>query len=812
MQVSLEWLSEFVDLPPLEELSKSLTMAGIEVEEEHNPAENVSGVIVARVESTEKHPDADRLQVCKVDNGTEIRTVVCGAPNVVAGMLVPYAQIGAKLPGFEISKRKMRGVVSEGMLCGRSELGLEDLVDGLWELPASLTLGEDIFTATGIGPSLVLGITPNRPDCLSHLGIARELAASSGARLKPTKWRLLEKGGDVSAQARVLVKEPTACPRYALRAVRNIKVGPSPEWLVRRLEQAGQRSINNVVDATNYVMLEYGQPLHAFDMARIDHEVGLPTVVVRYAEDGEIIETLNNEKHELTSADLVIADGSKAMALAGVMGGTAAEVTDGTTSVLLESAHFEPTGIRRTSKRCRLHTDSSHRFERGADPGIVERAIDRCAQLLTEVAGAEVSKGAIIVLKKGERVGDVNLRLRQIERILGVDMSAEKVVTLLEPLEIRCIAKNEDALRFETPSFRPDLTRERDLIEEIARRYGYDNIPERLPSTGGPVLTEVTQSRPSDVAKRTLRGLGITEAIHYAFGSPSAYKDDALASGEAVRIINPLGEEFSAMRTSLMPGLLDSLSRNQRQQATTVKLFEVGTVFFQKPEINPKDDEKDQLIPYQEDRAAWALWGGRHDGRWYEGSESFDFTDLAGSVESFLAAFGLAGAVVREPATIDGLNPFATANLTIHGETVGLMGQLHPGKCRELGISGPVYVAEIVIDHLVKQKVAGTTFKSLPKYPGTRRDVAVVVERSVSAESIRQFLIKNAGGALGPSIIQDVMIFDVYTDKSFKKNEVSLAFGIKYRSHDRTLTDGEVGTAFEAVLEGLKSKFDLEIR
>jgi phenylalanyl-tRNA synthetase beta chain len=391
-------------------------------------------------------------------------------------------------------------------------------------------------------------------------------------------------------------------------------------------------------------------------------------------------------------------------------------------------------------------------------------------------------------------------------------MSAEKVVTLLEPLEIRCVGKNEDALRFETPSFRPDLTRERDLIEEIARRYGYDNIPERLPSTGGPVQTEVPKARPSDVAKGTLRGLGITETIHYAFGSPSVYSNDVLATGETVRIINPLGEEFSAMRTSLMPGLLESLSRNQRQQATTVKLFEVGTAFFQKSDVSADEDEKDKLIPYQEDRAAWALWGGRHEGRWYEGAETFDFTDLAGSVESFLAAFGLAGAVVREPADIPGLNPYATAKLIIQGETVGWMGQLHPGKCRELGISGPVFVAEIVIDHLVKQQVEKTSFKSLPKFPGTRRDVAVVVDRSVSSEAIRQFLKENAGGALGPSIIQDVMIFDVYTDKTFKKNEVSLAFGIKYRSHDRTLTDGEVGTAFEAVLEGLKSEFDLEIR
>jgi len=727
-------------------------------------------------------------------------------------MIVPYARIGAKLPGFEISKRKMRGVVSEGMLCGRSELGLEDLVDGLWALPAGLELGEDVFSAVGIGPSLVLGITPNRPDCLSHLGVARELAASSGGRLKPTKWRLLEKGVDAAGQARVVVKEPAACPRYALRVLRNVKVGPSPEWLVRRLEQAGQRSINNVVDATNYVMLEYGQPLHAFDMGRIDHDAGLPTLFIRYAEDGEIIETLNDEKHELNTTDLVIADSSKPVALAGVMGGGLAEVTGGTTSVLLESAHFEAIGVRRTSKRCRLHTDSSHRFERGSDPGMVTRALDRCAQILAEVAGAEVAKGALTSFTKDDIVGDVNLRLQQIERILGVGMTAEQVVSLLEPLEIRCIGKNEGALRFETPSFRPDLTRERDLIEELARRFGYDNIPERLPSTGGPVQQAVSVKRPSDTARRTLRNLGITEAINYAFGSPSAYQGDVLATGETVRILNPLGEEFSAMRTSLMPGLLDSLGRNQRQQATTVKLFEVGTAFFQKAEINDAEDEKDRLIPYQEERAAWALWGGRHEGRWYEGAETFDFTDLAGSVESFFAGFGLAGRFERLPAEVVGLNPYASARLMLDGQFVGWMGQLHPGKCRELGISGPVYVAEIVIDHLIKDQPPGIAYCSLPKYPGTRRDVAVVVDRSVTSEKIRQFLLTNAGGTLGPAIIEDVTVFDVYADQSFQDNEVSLAFGIKYRSHDRTLTDGEVGTAFEAVLEGLKSEFDLEIR
>lgn len=812
MQVSLEWLSEFVDLPALEDLCHALTMAGIEVEEVHDPAAMVEGVVVARVVAIEKHPDADRLNVCRVDDGSEVRTVVCGAPNVVESMLVPYARIGAKLPAFEIAERKMRGVVSEGMLCGRSELGLEDVVDGLWELPPHLALGANVFEAAGIGPSLVLGITPNRPDCLSHIGIAREIAAATGTKLKASKWRLLEKGSDAAGQVKVSVKQPAACPRYAARALRNIKVGPSPAWLVSRLEQAGQRTINNVVDATNYVLLEYGQPLHAFDMGRVEQDNGLPALIVRYAQEGEVIKTLDDSEHILSESDLVIADPTKALALAGVMGGALAEVSASTTSVILESAHFEPIGIRRTSKRCKLHTDSSHRFERGSDPGMVERAIDRCAQILCEVAGAEVGKGTVTNNRNSDLNCEVNLRLNQIPRILGVDMGVEQIVALLEPLEIRCVGKTEDTLRFAVPSFRPDITRERDLIEELARRFGYDHIPERLPATGGGVRTDFEDLRASDIARSTLRKLGITEAIHYAFGSPTSYQSDPLAPGEAVRIINPLGEEFSAMRTSLVPGLLDSLGRNQRQQATTVKMFEVGTVFFKRGPGAEDLDEKDAQIPYQEERASWVLWGGRHDGRWYENGESLEFHDLAGSVEHLLAAYGRQNELKRVPADIDGLNPFATAKLELSGKTVGWMGLLHPGRCRKLGIAGPVYAAEVVLDHIALPSGTKMRYQRLPKFPGTRRDVAVVVDDSISSDSIRNYLLNHAGGTLGPEIVEDVALFDVYRDKGFAANQVSLAFGIRYRSRDRTLTDPEVAEAFEGVLAALKSEFDLEIR
>ncbi|HET6346271.1 MAG TPA: phenylalanine--tRNA ligase subunit beta, partial [Myxococcota bacterium] len=412
-------------------------------------------------------------------------------------MRVALARIGATLPGFTIERRAIRGIESEGMLCSRSELGLEEKSAGLWELPVSSGLGREVMTEAQVPVVLDLGITPNRPDLLSHLGIGREVGAFTGKRTKPFKWRLTEKGPEVGALARALVEDSPSCKRYVARVVRNLKVGPSPRWLKERLESVGQRSINNVVDVTNYVLHELGQPLHAFDLARLAVEAGCPTVRVRRAHAGEKLRTLDGVERSLTQEDLVIADANRPVALAGVMGGADSEVSEGTVSVLLESAFFEPVRVRQTARRHGLRTEASQRFERGVDFGMVVKAVDRCAQLLAEVAEGEVAKGLLESSQKGEPTREIPLRLERVGRVLGVTLPTEAVVQLLEPLEIRCTGRTEAALIFQIPSFRSDITREIDIIEEIARRHGYERIPDHLPDTSGEYRYEPAACRHS---------------------------------------------------------------------------------------------------------------------------------------------------------------------------------------------------------------------------------------------------------------------------------------------------------------------------
>jgi phenylalanyl-tRNA synthetase beta chain len=810
VEISLEWLGDFVEVPALDVLTQRLASAGVEVEQVRDPASKVKGVVVALVELTEPHPNADRLRLCTVFDGQARHKVVCGAPNVVAGQRVPFAPLGASLPGGPLTPRTIRGVASEGMLCSKADLGLEQKSDGLWDLGQHAEVGTDALVAGHVGAALTLGITPNRPDLLSHVGVAREVAASTGKKMKSPTWRVAEKGPDVSALARVVVDDPAGCKRYVARVVRNVRIGPSPAWMVTRLEQAGMRSINNVVDATNYVLLELGQPLHAFDLARIEPESGLPTLHVRRARDNETLTTLDGTKVTLVADDLMIADARQALALAGVMGGADSEVKPGTTSILLESAYFDPTRVRRTARRHGFRTEASYRFERGADPGIVVKAIDRCAQLLSDHAGGEVAKGHIEVVHKLELTREVTLRLERVHRILGIEMSAETVAQLLEPLEIRVAGKNESSLRFVVPSFRPDITREIDLIEELVRRWGYEKVPERLPDTGGNYFFAPLSSDTRERARTVLRDAGCTETVTFGFGSPEQMKLLAPDAGEPLRILNPLGEELSALRTSLLPNLVGILGRNQRFGQKDVRIFEVGTV-FQRREPAPDEDERDRELPRELLTAGVLVSGGRWAGRWYERGESVDFADLAGVVETLCESFTPPVPVERKPAPHPVLNPYCSATLELAGEPIGYAGQLLPQLCQKLDVLGPVYVAEVRLAPLARA-LRALGHRPLPRFPGTRRDIAVVARRDVPAETLRGFLAAHAGGKLGPSVVEQVRLFDVYTGKPIPETHVSLAFAIEYRSHERTLTDTEVGEAFAQVQDELKRHFEVEVR
>ena len=824
MRISLEWLSDFVDVPAVADLVTGLTAAGIEVEAVHDPASNVSGVVVGKVEAVNPHPKADKIRVTTVTDGAKSYTVVCGAPNVAPGQHVAFAQIGAKLPGLEITKRAIRGVESEGMLCGKSELGLEEKSDGIWVLPEKTELGKPLFTQVASGATIELAVTANRPDLLSHYGVAREVAAFTGKRIKIDTKRPTEKGVASSTLTRVVVDDLKACKRFVARVLTNVKVGPSPDWMRERLEAIGQRSINNVVDATNYVLMELGQPLHAYDLSTLAAESGLPTIHVRHAQPGEKLTTLDGVERELTPDDLIIADAERPIGIAGVMGGAATEVRETTTTVVLEGAWFEPSSVRRTSKRFDLKTEAARRFERGADPGVAGRAVDRCAQLLTEMGAADVGKGVVEVAAKNEPAREITLRMERVGRILGFELEAEEVVKLLEPLEIRCLARTEGALRIQPPSFRPDLNIEVDIIEEIARRHGYDNIPEHLPDAGGPFKFEPLLVAPTEIARKTLLPIGLTEVVTYGFGGPSRFAPFAERCGDPVRLINPIGEELSALRTTLLPGLFDVAVTNTRQGVKSLKLFEIGTTFRKSergsgrkvttvdPARAAEAESREAELVDERLEIGLLMFGGRYDGRWHERGETLDFSDLAGVLDDLFEAFDPREAVVRRPATIPGYHPHAGAELMVGDRRVGVAGIVHPDTLAHFGLSGTVVAAELSLEALGSVAKRAVAYRELPKFPGTRRDLAIVAERSLAAETVRSFIAAHAGGPMGQDVVERVWLFDVYSGKPIPDTHISLAFAIDYRSRERTLTDVEVNGAFEALQTSVKQTFGVEIR
>lgn len=823
MRISLEWLSDFVDVPDVATLVDGLTRAGVEVEAVHDPASAVTGVVVGLVESVEPHPKADKVRITHVNDGTASFLVVCGAPNVAPGQKVAFAKIGAKLPGFEITQRNIRGTDSFGMLCGKSELGLEAKSDGIWVLPESVEVGQPLWTQVASGAAIELSVTANRPDLLSHYGVAREVAAFSGKRMKIPAWRVTEKGASSAQAVRVLVDDNKGCKRFVARTLSNVKVGPSPAWLRERLEAVGQRSINNVVDATNYVLMELGQPLHAYDLAHIASESGLPTLRARRATAGETLKTLDGVDRKLDVDDLVIADAAKPLGIAGVMGGATSEVTDATVNIVLEGAWFDPVLVRRTAKRQGLHTEASKRFERGADPGITARAVDRCAQLLTEMGAGDVGKGIVEVAVKGEPAREINVRLQRVSRILGIELEAEDVVKLLEPLEIRCTARNESSLRFNPPTFRPDLTIEVDIIEEIARRHGYDNFPEHVPSAGGVFRVEQCPELASDKTRRALLPAGLTEVVTYGFGSPSRYSAHVARVGEAVRLMNPIGEELSALRTTLVPSLLEVASANVRQGLKNVKIFEVGSTFRASngsgrtvktvhAERQADADAREALLIDERPEVGVLMMGGRYDGRWHEHGEQLDFGDIAGVIDDLVESFEPAQALQRVPAVLAGYHPHAAAELRVGETLVGWVGQLHPEIIAAAGLTGAVYAAELRLEALAALPKRAIVHRELPKFPGTRRDLAVIAERTVHAEKLRLFIADNAGGAMGRDVVERVRLFDVYEGKPIPETHVSLAFAIDYRNRERTLTDTEVNAAFEALQAQVKQTFGVELR
>ena len=848
MKVTLNWLKQYVDFNwSPEELTERLTLLGLEVEGVHKLGGEFEGIVIAQVVTRDKHPNADKLSVCRVNDGQGERQIVCGAQNFKAGDKVPLILPGATLPPktgekerFTIKVGRIRGVESHGMLCSPQELGLPDPVDGLLILREDAPVGQPFAQYLGRSGSDVvydLEVTPNRPDLNSVIGIAREIAAITGNALKlPDAGgaSVLASRGEGAARQEprptaadlvsVRIEDTELCPRYTARVVRGVKVGPSPDWLRLALEKVGLRSISNVVDVTNYVMLETGQPLHAFDYHLIAKGAdGKPTIVVRRACADEKFKTLDNVERALTNEMLLIADGQKGIALAGVMGGQNTEINDRTQDVLIESAYFSPTNIRRTSKRIGLRSESSYRFERGADIGICDWASQRAAQLILETAGGQLAEGVVDVFPKPAEPKTLTLRPEKIQALLGVEIPREQAEAMLNSLGLKTAArmpvpvdgpsdKPLPPLKFRVPTWRVDLKREVDLIEEVGRLYGVDKIPSTPPrgATGTNAFDSVYDQL-SDV-RRILTGLGLHEAQGQTLVSGAECR---LPGAEIVALANPLSSDMDVLRPSLLPGLLNILRHNVSRKNYDVALFEIGGVFGSADSLvrenpsSPGHADKAVRAPREERRVAIALTGQRALPFWSGGEREakFDAYDLKGLVEDLLEQFGLRGIAFGKRA---GSTPLflESAAVTLGGKLpLGELGQLLPTLAKQYDLRDAVFLSEFNLDLLLARRNATKSFKPLPQFPSIRRDVAMLVPETTTHDSVLQ-----AVKQVKPANLEAVELFDVFRGKNMPDGQKSLAYAFTYRSPEKTLTDAEVNAAHTKVVEAFKTQLQAAVR
>jgi len=817
MKVTYNWLKQYVafDWSP-EQLAERLTMLGIEVEGIQKLGGQFEGIVVAQVITKDKHPNADKLTVCHVNDGKGERQIVCGAQNFKAGDKVPLILPGSTLPAkpgqapFTIKVGKIRGVESHGMMCSPQELGLGDEVQGLLILREDAKVGQPFAEYLGQTDSDVvydLEITPNRPDLNSVIGIAREVSAATGNPLKLPEVKLNEAGLRVEDSVAVRIEDAELCPRYTARVVCGVKVASSPDWLKNTLEKVGIRSINNVVDVTNYVMLESGQPLHAFDYHLLAKPTGAahPIIVIRRAAEGEKFISLDGQERTLTSQMLLIADEIKAVALAGVMGGQNSEINPNTADVLIESACFQPQNIRATSKKLDLRTESSYRFERGADIGICDWASQRAAQLILETAGGALARGVVDAYPKAFEPCQIALRHAQTDAVLGIPIPVEQQVESLKRLGLEVVTPADTVLTsrvqptsttvFGIPSFRVDLEREIDLIEEVARLHGVDKIPATAPRGAVGVNAYDAVHDQLAEARRILTGLGLFEAQGQTLISDAAAR--LVTSGPLVPLSNPLSSDMNVLRPSLLPGLLDALRHNVSRKTYDVALFEVGRVFIE------ADGQR-----REERRVAIALTGQRQPLFWSgAGREAkFDLHDLKGLLEEFLEQFGVRGMNYARRKDSTG---FLLESATVHlGRfQLGEFGQLLPPLARQYDLRDAVLLAELNLDLLLARRNTTRSFRPLPAFPAIRRDVAMILPEPTTHEAILQ-VVKLAK----PANLETVDLFDVFRGKNVPAGQKSMAYAFTYRHAERTLTDAEVNTAHEKLVSQLKQRLQAAVR
>jgi phenylalanyl-tRNA synthetase beta chain len=809
MKVTLNWLRQYVDFNGSpEELAERLTMLGLEVEGVRQLGGEFEAIVVAQVITRDKHPNADKLSLCRVNDGRGERQIVCGAQNFKPGDKVPLVLPGQTLPAKPgqpprtIKTGKIRGVESHGMLCSPDELGLPGNAEGLLILREDAIVGQSFAEYLGRPAGDVvydLEITPNRPDWNSVIGIARELGALTGGplRLPEVNIPASQLGGEASEKfVRVRIEQPDLCPRYTARLVRGVKIAPSPDWLRSALEKAGLRSINNVVDVTNYVMLETGHPLHAFDFRLLAaaQPSSLPTVVIRLARAGEKFVTLDGKEQTLTDQMLLIADETKAVALAGVMGGQNSEISPHTTDVLIESACFNPRNIRATSKKLDLRTDSSYRFERGADVGLCEWAGRRAAQLILQTAGGILLDPPIDAYPAPPAPAEITLRHDKTNELLGVVIPAADQNSFLERLGL--VRSGEAAFRI--PTFRVDLKREVDLIEEIGRLYGVDKIPSTPPRGAiGAHAFDAVHDQISE-ARRLLAGLGLNEAQGQTLISDAAAAlPPGSSTGQIAGLRHPLSSDMNVLRPSLLPGLLDALRHNSARQNTDVALFEIGRVFLQP---HGKFKEERRLALALTGRRSPAFWAGA------ERDAKFDLYDLKGALEEFLEQFGLRG-VTWARREDKGAFFLESAAIQLGKLTLGEMGQLSPVLQKRYDLRDAVFLAELNFEQVLARRVPSKTFKPLPLFPAIRRDVAMLVPEATAHEAI-----VNVVKQVRPPNLEKFELFDIFRGQNIPTGQKSLAYAFTYRNAERTLTDAEVNTAHEKLVEQFKQTLSATVR
>jgi len=783
MQFSEHWLRQFVN-PALDadELGHALTMAGLEVEEQDLVAPFFNNVVVGEIISAEKHPDADRLQLCKVDVGeAEPLQIVCGAPNARVGLKAPCAMVGAKLADFKIKKAKVRGVESFGMMCSETELGLADEADGLLEFPDSATVGQNVREYLDLDDTLyTIKLTPNRADCLSIVGVARDVVAMTGAPM--TLPTIAEANVTASKTQAVNVMEAEVCPSYYGRVVEDVNAkAETPDWMVRALERSGLRSISVIVDITNYVLLELGQPMHAFDLAKLNGDIA-----VRFAQADEELKLLNDAEVKLVEDDLVIADASGPIALAGIMGGEPTSVDDETNTIFLEAAFFTPDVMAGKARRLGLSTDSSYRFERGVDYGNTKQALERATALVLDICGGQAGAITEVLAQQPERQ-QVTLRYSRVCSVLGIDITKEAVATILTQLGFS-FEEEDDCFVVQAPSYRFDIEREADLIEEVARLHGYDKIPAITPVADLNILPLPATTLSQHWLKDSLQSQGYQEVVTYSFVEES-WETGLLDNPNPIKLKNPIASNLSVMRTGLWGGLLDVLTYNLNRKQERAMLFEVGSTFHR------TDDS------YREEaHVAGLCYGSALPEQWADKARDFDFYDVKAMVDTLTHH----QAEYRQE-THPALHPGQTARVYLNGQAIGWLGKLHPKWQQHYDLPKSTVLFELETPLLLQTKVPA--YEEVSKFIAVRRDLAIIVDEAVEAQAII-----DAAYAANIPLLQKMQLFDTYQGKSITESKKSLAFLILMQDTHKTLVDSEAEAAMAKLLTLLENKFDAQLR